>query len=100
MPRGEVAYQASLIRKIQNLFPECFILKNDPSQNQGMPDLLILFGCCWAMLEVKLDARSPVQPNQEYYIERMNNMSYAAFIYPENEDEVLNDLQFAFGASG
>lgn len=95
--RSEAVYQNKLISKIQDLFPGCFILRNDPSENQGIPDLLILYGHQWAMLEVKLSFDSPEQPNQDYYIDLFNNMSYAAFICPENEREILHDLQFAFG---
>lgn len=97
---SEAAYQAKLIKKIQRMFPECFILKNDPSENQGVPDILILFGIQWAMLEVKLSESSPMQPNQEYYISMFDNMSFASFIYPENEEQVLDDLQSTLGVSG
>lgn len=96
--RNETAYQAKLIRTIQRMLPGCFVIKNDPSLNQGVPDLLILFGCNWAMLEVKISARAPYQPNQEYYLEHFGEMAYAATIYPENEEEILRDLQFAFGS--
>lgn len=95
--RREIAYQAELVERIEAMFPGCFVLRNDPTVVQGIPDILILFGCGWAMLEVKLAANSPTRPNQPYYVERFNEMSYAAFVYPENEDEVLHDLQFAFG---
>lgn len=96
--RSETAYQKNLIDKIQSMFPGCFILKNDPSERQGLPDLLILFGRQWAMLEVKLSKAANVQPNQPYYIDQFNEMSFASFIYPENEYEVLSDLQLAFGS--
>jgi hypothetical protein len=93
----EAVYQAQLVKKIQDLFPDCFILKNDPSEIQGIPDILILIKDRWAMLEVKLSKYSPRRSNQQYYIDVFNSMSYAAFVYPENEEQVLNDLQFAFG---
>lgn len=92
---GEAAYQSKLVRKLQRMFPDCFILRNDPSENQGIPDILILIGDQWAMLEVKLSQNSPIQPNQLYYIDMFNNMSFAAIIYPENEEEVLYELQAA-----
>jgi hypothetical protein len=91
--KTESSYQRSLIRKIQILLPGCFVLKNDPSENQGFPDLLILYGDRWMMLEVKISPRARVQSNQRHYVELFNEMSFAAFICPENEAEVLNELQ-------
>lgn len=97
--KSESIYQANLIKKIQMLFPDCFILKNDPSENQGIPDLLLLFGNTWAMLEIKLSKDAVIQPNQMYFVDMFNRMSYASFIHPENEEQVLYDLQTAFGAN-
>jgi hypothetical protein len=94
--RSEASYQAGLITTLERLFPGCFIVRNDPALNQGVPDLLILWGDRWAMLEVKKSSREPYQPNQEFYIQRFNDMAFASAIYPENEDEVLDDLQQAF----
>lgn len=99
MSKKEVEYQAKLIKKLYILFPDCFILKNDPRENQGIPDLLILVGPNWAMLEVKLEQTSDVQPNQEYYINLFSGMSFASFINPYNEEQVLHALQQAFGIS-
>jgi len=82
-----------LIKKLKLLFPGCLILKNDPTYLQGIPDLLILVGRNWAMLEVKDSATAPFQPNQMYYLEMLDKMSYADVIYPENEEDVLRGLQ-------
>lgn len=92
----EGKYKTNLIRKIEKLFPGCMILKNDASYRQGIPDLIILFETQWAMLEVKPRRTAFHEPNQDYYVEVLDEMSFSAFIYPENEDEVLNDLQRAF----
>ena len=94
----ERKYQAELIKKLRILFVGCVIVKNDSSYLQGIPDLLILWHDRWGMLEVKMDVDSPCQPNQEYYIDILDQMSFAAFICPENEEEVLNALQSAFAA--
>ena len=91
-------YQAHIIKKLRQRFPACMILKNDASYLQGIPDLLILHMDRWAMLEVKRSPLFAYQPNQLYYIDLLNDMSFAAFIYPENEDLVLDDLQHAFSA--
>ena len=93
-------YQAQLIKKLRVLFPGCVILKNDSSYMQGVPDLIILYGRYWGMLEVKLHVNFRTQPNQEYYIEQLNAMSFAAFIHPDNEEEVLHALQHAFELEG
>lgn len=96
----EAAYQRHLIRKLEKMFPGCVILKNDPSYCQGMLDLSVLYGDQWAMLEVKAHADAVEQPNQAYYVAKMNDMSFAAFICPENEQEVLDALQEAFASRG
>lgn len=88
-------YQARLIKKLKRRFPGCVILKNDPQYLQGILDLSIFYEQRWAMLEVKASVNAPRQPNQDYYVEMLNEMSFAAVIYPENEEEVLHDLQQA-----
>lgn len=92
----ESIFQAKLIRKLKDMFPGCMVLKNDASYIQGMPDLTILYKDKWATLECKRSARANKQPNQEYYIEQMDEMSFSRFICPENEEEVLYELQQTF----
>ena len=94
----ESRYQSLLIKRLYTMFPGCMVLKNDSDYLQGIPDLLVLWGTFWAALEVKPRADAPQQPNQEYYVDYMHDMSFAAFIYPENEEEVLRDLEQAFRA--
>lgn len=89
----ESQYQAKLIKKIEKLLPGCIVLKNDPGYIQGMLDLTVLYEDRWATLEVKRSGEAAVRPNQSYYVRKMNRMSFSAFIYPENEEEVLNALQ-------
>ena len=96
----ENAYQAYLIKKLKQLFPDCVILKNDSGYIQGIPDLTILFKDRWAMLEIKISEKARLQPNQKHYVEALDKMSFAAFIHPENENEVLNELQRTFGTFG
>lgn len=71
-------------------------MKNDAAYRQGILDLTVLYGDKWATLEVKRSADAPVRPNQDYYVQQLSEMSFAAYIYPENEKEVLNALQKAF----
>lgn len=94
----EARYQSELIKKLRLLFPDCLILKNDASYLQGIPDLVIFNGNKYAFLEVKASERAPAQVNQPYYVELLNEMSFACFIYPENEEEVLCALRRALQA--
>ncbi|MET0786941.1 MAG: hypothetical protein ABWY25_09560 [Paenisporosarcina sp.] len=97
---NESQYQTKLIKKIHDLLPGCYVLKNDPRFAQGIPDILILFNDKWAMLEIKMSGDASVQPNQEYYVELFAEMSFASFINPENEEDVLYALQHALGSIG
>lgn len=92
----ESRFQKSVIEEIKNRFPGCIVLKNDASYIQGIPDLTIFWGERWGTLECKQNERSSCRPNQEYYVRRMNGMSFSAFIFPENREEVLNEMEQAF----
>lgn len=92
----ENKFQSNIIKEIKKLFPDCIVLKNDSSYIQGIPDLLILYKNKWASLEVKKSATASHRPNQNYYVEKMNKMSFSRFIFPENKDEVLEDLARLF----
>lgn len=91
----ESKYQSELIKHLKSMFPDCIVLKNDPTYLQGVPDLIILYNDRWATLEVKRAANASHRPNQQYYVQKMNGMSYSAFIYPENEEVILFELQQA-----
>lgn len=98
MPENK--YQAGLIRRIKQRFPGSVVLKNDPNYIQGILDLTILYEHCWAMLEVKDSARSVRQPNQEHYVKLFSELSFADWIYPGNEEEVLDAMAQAFASRG
>lgn len=87
-----------LVPELEALFPGCIILKNDERLQQGIPDLTLLWQDRWAFLEVKASERAVHQPNQGYFIRQAGRMSYGAFIYPENKEAILRELQFAFSS--
>lgn len=93
--RLESGFQDRLIAELKERFPGCMIFKMD--YPQGIPDLLVLYNDRWASLECKRNAEAGKRPNQEYYVEKMDGMSFSRFISPENKEEVLRDLQQAFG---
>jgi hypothetical protein len=96
----ESKFQSDLIKEIKERFPGCMVMKNDSSYIQGIPDLLILHNDRWAALECKRSSNSKKQPNQEYYVNKMNEMSYAQFVSPENKEEVLDGIQRSFESKG
>ena len=92
----ENKFQSKLIKELKKEFPGCMVLKNDPTYIQGVPDLLILHKNHWAGLEVKRSKNAKHQPNQDYYVDKMNEMSFSSFIYPENKDEIIGELKKKF----
>jgi len=92
----EREFQPELKKEIKRRLPGCTIIKQDPNQLQGIPDLLVLFEDKWALLETKRKPKAERQPNQEHYVDKFNEQSFSAFVNPENYLEVLDDLQSAF----
>ena len=93
MGKLESKFQKEVKDDIKTRLPGAFVLKMDPNEIQGIPDLLVLYNDKWGMLEVKRNASASKRPNQDYYVEKMKELSFAAFIYPENKEEVLDELQ-------
>lgn len=93
VPILESKFQSQLIKEIKTIFPNAIIMKTDPNYIQGLPDLLILNGDKWAALENKRSEKATHRPNQDYYVTMMNDMSYASFVYPENKETILHELQ-------
>ena len=96
MSKKESDFQKKLKDELKERFPGCYVLKNDPTGIQGIPDLTILYKNKWATLEVKRSRTEPHQPNQDFYVESMNGMSFSSFIFPENKEEVLNEMERSF----
>lgn len=94
----ESDFQKKLKKELEGMFPGCMISKLDSAYTQGIPDYLILHKNKWATLENKKSAKAPHQPNQDYYVDKMNKMSFSRFVYPENKDEVLTELQTFFNS--
>jgi hypothetical protein len=92
----ESHFQSRFLRRIEDEFPECVIIVPDPSSQQGITDRVVLFGTGWVALEFKAHAKAALRPNQAYYVGLLGSMSYAAFVYPENEEEVFCAIQQAF----
>jgi len=99
MAMSESRFEARLIREIEEQYPGAVTLKMYPNYLQGFPDRLILFENTWASLETKRSEIASKRKNQDYWVNLLNNMSFARFVFPENKDEVLDELQQTFGAN-
>lgn len=96
MAKLESKFQKELIDEIKKRFPGSIVLKNDPNYIQGFPDLTIFHKDRWAVLETKREKNAKKRPNQEHYVNVLNGMSFSRFVYPENKEEVLDELQQTF----
>ena len=94
----ESDFQSRLIKRIKKEFPGSIVLKNDEQYIQGFPDLTILYKDRWAALECKRSKGASHRPNQDYYVSVLNGMSFASFIFPENEEEVMDEVRQVFGS--
>lgn len=92
----ESKFKSDFLSELSDKFPGCMIIRPDANIKQGLPDTLILFNDKWVALEFKRNASAPKRPNQQYYIDKFGEMSYAAFVYPENKEEVLDALHETF----
>ena len=92
----ESDFQRNLIKKLKDRFPGCYVMKNDANHRAGIPDLTILYESYWATLECKKSKTATHRPHQDRNVEKMNQMSFSAFIYPENEEEVIDEMERSF----
>lgn len=92
----ESTFQKKVIQALKNNFRDSIILKTDSAHIQGIPDLLVLYKNKWAALEIKNSINASYQPNQEYYLDLMNSMSYASVVHPDNIWDVIMDLNIFF----
>lgn len=96
--KNENKFQSDLIKEIKQRFPGCIVTKMDANYIQGLPDLLVLYKNRWATLECKKSSSASHRPNQDYYVGLMKDMSYSSFIFPENKEEVLDEMERSFKA--
>lgn len=89
----ESDFQKKLIEKLETTFPGSIVMKNDPTYIQGIPDLTMLYKNTFVAFECKRSETASRQPNQEWYINEIKKMGgLAYFIYPENMEEIIDDI--------
>ena len=89
----ESTFQKIFLDKVRELVPGCIAMKNDAQYIQGIYDWTIQKGSKAAALEIKKSKDAPHRPNQDYYINKINEQGgFGRFVYPENEKQVLEDI--------
>lgn len=96
MSKLESKFQKDFLDEAKRRYPGCIALKNDSGYIQGFPDWTLLYKDKWAVLEMKKERGASKQPNQEYYVDMLNSMSFSRFVFPENQEEVFEDLDTFF----
>lgn len=91
----EGKFQTWFREQLEFHFPGSVVVKLDTRYKTGVPDLIMLWEDKWATFEVKADAKAAHRPLQDYYVQMMNDMSFSAFVHPENFEEVLDAVQRA-----
>lgn len=89
----ESKFKRELIRKLKEQYPGAVILKNDANDKIGIPDHLMLYGRHWIAFEAKASQHAAHRPNQDYWVNLLNSMSFASFVYPQNEGWFLHEVQ-------
>ena len=90
--KKESRFQHEVIQELEERLPGCVVMKNATGLKDGFPDISVYRGRNWAMLECKRSESESHRPNQDWWVERLNDMSFASFIYPENRGEVLDSV--------
>ena len=101
MGKLETDFQGNLIKEIEQTFNGSIVTKLDANYIAGIPDLLILHKNRWATLECKknkseVSKKRRNKEQQDYYVAEMNKMSFSRYVYPENKEEVMNELKVYF----
>ena len=101
MATPEGSFKSRFIKRIENEFPGCIVTKLEADYKEGLPDVLILHKNKWATLEAKKNKSEVTKPRpnkkqQDYYVATMDKMSFSRYVYPENQEEVLNELRLHF----
>lgn len=104
MATPEGSFKSKLIKDIEKEFPDCIVTKLEADFKAGIPDILIVDGPRWATLEAKASKADVTKQRQnkeaqDYYVGKMRSMSYSSYVYPENKEEVLNELKIHFHRS-
>lgn len=92
--RKESDFKSDLYKEIRERFPGAEVLPNDAGYLQGFPDATVYFpNGRYYLLEGKRSGKASKRPNQEYYVTKSPLSNNAQFVYPENKDDIMKELE-------
>lgn len=88
----EADFQATIIKWLRH--NGCLVLKyqQNATTRAGIPDILFLKEGFWGAIEVKKAKNAPFRPGQKEMIAKMDEMSWAKAVYPENWADTQAEL--------
>lgn len=90
----EAETQAAFVKRLRKSFERVLILKNDSGYLQGIMDLTVILPGAIIFIEVKPYVGAPYEPNQEYYLDLVQQFGFfSCTLTPENEEEVFRAIQ-------
>lgn len=93
----ESKFKTRLRNRIEKEFPGAIVMHTNPVERRGAPDLVVLYKDKWVALEGKQESKSSHRPLQDYRVEEWNKLSFARFVEPSNEQDVIDDMHAYLG---
>lgn len=89
----ESAFQQLVIKWLRA--KGCVVLKyqQNATTRASIPDILFLKEGFWGAIEVKKSKTAKYRPGQKETVAKMDAMSWATVVYPENWPEVQKELE-------
>ena len=89
----EADFQSKIVKWLRS--KGCMVLKyqQNATTRAGIPDIIFLKEGFWGAIEVKKSKTAKFRPGQKEMVAKMNEMSWAKAVYPENFDETKKELE-------
>ena len=88
----EKNFQSKIIKYLKA--KGCVVIKyqQNATTQASIPDVIFLKDGFWGAIEVKKNKTARFRPGQKEMVAKMNDMSWAKVVYPENWSETQKEL--------
>ena len=89
----EADFQKTIVRWLRS--KGCLVLKyqQNATTRAGIPDIIFLKEGFWGAIEVKKSKTAKYRPGQKEMVAKMNEMSWAKVVFPENWADTRKELE-------